>query len=99
MANQDTLSITLQFGKWTLPMTIRRDEEFIYRQAEKLIRERYNFYTSTYTGQDSEMYLVMTVLDVAIRLKKKEETYDTTPIVSRLEPLLKELESALGEKP
>ena len=32
MAEQssDTLSITLRFGSWTLPMTVRREEEYVY---------------------------------------------------------------------
>ena len=42
----DTLSITLRFGSWTLPMTILREEEYMYRQAEKLVRERFSFYTN-----------------------------------------------------
>ena len=47
----DTLSITLKIGSWTLPMTIRRSDEFIYRQAEKLIKERFNYYTGNYPNQ------------------------------------------------
>ncbi|MBQ1908477.1 MAG: cell division protein ZapA [Bacteroidaceae bacterium] len=94
----DTLSITLRFGSWTLPMTVRRQDEEIYRQAEKLIKERYSFYTNNYRNQSTEMYLVMTVLDVAVMLKQKETSMDATPIVNRLAPLLEELESALNEK-
>ena len=86
MAEQnDTLSITLRFGTWTLPMTVRRADEYVYRQAEK-------------RNQSTEMYLVMTVLDVAVRLKQQEATMDTTPIVERLRPLLTELESALNQE-
>jgi hypothetical protein len=70
----------------------------VYRQAEKLIKERYNYYTSNYRNQSTEMYLVMTVLDVAVRLKQQEATMDTTPIVERLRPLLTELESALNQE-
>lgn len=91
----DTLSITLRFGSWTLPMTVRREEEYVYRQAEKLVRERFNFYTNSYPGQNTEMYLVMTVLDMALKLKKQETSMDMEPVISRLEPLLTELESAL----
>lgn len=94
----DTLSITLHFGSWTLPMTVRRDEEYVYRQAEKLIKERFNFYTNSYPGQKMEMYLVMTILDIAVKFKQQETSMDTEPITSRLEPLLAELESALEKK-
>ena len=78
----DTLSITLRFGSWTMPMTVRRDEEYIYRQAEKLIKERFNFYTSSYPGQNSEMYLVMTLLDIAVQSKKSEMEVDAELIKS-----------------
>lgn len=91
----DTLSITLHFGSWTLPMTIKRDEEYIYRQAEKLIKERFSFYTSSYPGQHTEMYLVMTVLDIAVQSKRHETTNDTQPILDALQPLLSEVEAAL----
>ncbi len=92
---QDTLSITIRFGTWTLPMTIHRADEYVYRQAERHIRERYNFYTNNYPGQPTEMYLVMTVLDMAVLLKQQEESHSDKPYIDRLEPLLKELESAL----
>ena len=94
----DTLSITLRFGSWTLPMTIRRDEEYIYRQAEKLIKERFNFYTSSYPGQSSEMYLVMTVLDIALQSKRQEEEGNAEPVLQLLRPLLAEVETALDKK-
>ena len=99
MAEQsDTLSITLRFGSWTLPMTVRREEEYVYRQAEKLIKERFNFYTHSYPGQKTEMYLVMTILDIAVKVMQQETSMDIEPITSRLEPLLAELESALEKK-
>ena len=96
MAEQsDNLSITLKFGSWTLPMTRRREDEYTYRQAEKLIKERYSYYTSSYRNQSTEMYLVMTILDLAVKLKMNELEADIKPITSRLEPLLEELESVL----
>ena len=93
----DTLSITLRFGSWTLPMTILREEEYMYRQAEKLVRERLSFYTNNYPGQKTDMYLVMTILDVALMVKKQENSMDSEPVISRLTPLLEELESALKQ--
>ena len=91
----DTLSINLRFGTWTLPITIPRSEEIFYREAERLIKERYNFYTSSYKNQSTELYLVMTLVDVAVKLQKQQDAMDAQPLISRLEPMLKELESAL----
>ena len=91
----DTLSITLRFGAWTLPLTVKRDEEHIYRQAEALIKERYNFYTSSYPGQTTERYLVMTILDIAVLSKRQDAIHDAQPVLDRLQPLLSEVEAAL----
>ncbi len=96
--HSDNLSITLKFGNWTLPMTIRREDEHAYRQAEKLIKDRYAYYTSNYRSQSTEMYLVMTILDIAVKLKMNEAKDDITPITNRLSPLLEELESVLVPK-
>ena len=90
-----TLSITLHFGSWTLHMTIKRDEEYVYRQAEKLIKERFNFYTNSYPGQNTEMYLVMTILDIAVQSKRQEAEGDAEPILQMIRPLLSEVEAAL----
>ena len=94
----DTLSITLHFGSWTLPMTIKRDAEYVYRQAEKLIKERFNFYTNSYPGQNTEMYLVMTILDIAVQSKRQEAEGDAEPILQLIRPLLSEVEAALVKK-
>ena len=94
---EDTLSITLRFGTWTFPMTVKREEEYIYRQAEKLIKERYSFYTSSYPGQSKEMYLVMTILDIAVQSKRQETEGNAEPILERLRPLLSEVEAAIAD--
>ena len=76
-------------------MTIKRDEEYVYRQAEKLIKERFNFYTNSYPGQNTEMYLVMTILDIAVQSKRQETEGDAEPILQMIRPLLSEVEAAL----
>lgn len=93
---QDMLSIKLKFGTWTLPMSVKAEDEYVYRQAEKLIKDRYAFYTGNYRNQSTEMYLVMTILDIAVRCKRQELEADIKPIVDRLTPLLDELESVVA---
>ena len=39
----------------SIPLNIPREQEYAYRQAEKLIKERYGFYTSKYPGQRENM--------------------------------------------
>ena len=86
------LSITLKFGTRTLPMVVERRDEYIYREAEKLINSRYAYYASKYLNQGHEMYLLMTALDVAVRLKRIENEVDPAPIEKALSQLLAEVE-------
>ena len=60
----DTLSITIRFGTMSIPLNIPREQEYAYRQAEKLIKEKYGFYTSKYPGQSENIYLIMTMVDM-----------------------------------
>ena len=95
MAMSDPLSITMKFGTRTLPMVVERRDEYIYREAEKLINSRYAYYASKYLNQGHEMYLLMTALDVAVRLKRIENEVDPAPIEKALSQLLAEVEQAL----
>lgn len=98
MADKEMQSITIRFGSWDLPMTVPRHEEHFYREAERLIKERYTFYTTKYKIQKTEMYLVMTLLDIAVRLQKNQERDDTTPLEEIIQPLINEIESLLEKK-
>jgi len=93
----DTLSITLKLGSQILPMTVARKDEIIYRDAEKLINQRFAYYSSKYPQLGNEMYLTMMALDVAVQLKGMERDTDPQPMVGALQGMLGELEAAIAE--
>ena len=98
--SDDTLSITLKLGSQILPMRVARKDEIIYRDAEKLINQRFAYYTTKYPKMGNEMYLTMMALDVAVQLKGLERDTDPQPMLQALQGMLGELEAALdkGEK-
>ena len=96
--NLDKQRITIRFGSWDLPMTVYRKDEHLYREAEKLMKERYAFYTSNYKGLQTARYMMMCMLDIAVRLQHTIEKSNTTPIVERLSPLIQEMERLLEKK-
>ncbi len=99
MAEQrDTLHITLKIGTRQFPMNVVRAEEFFYREAEKLINERYRYYADHYPAQENEIYLMMALLDIAVKYKRLESSADSTPVVTALEGLLAEVEKALPQE-
>ena len=95
MPQSDKLQITLKFGNRILPMVVAREDEFIYREAEKLINSRFNYYASKYPGQGNDMYLLMMALDVTVRLKRIEATNDPGPMEQALSALIAEVEQTL----
>lgn len=95
MEISDTFQINLKLGGQNFSITIRRDEELFYREAEKHINQRYRYYADHFTGQSVNTYLLMTVLDIAVRLQKVEATANLQPIMATLNGLVNELNDAL----
>ncbi len=94
--NSDTLSITLKLGSQILPMTVKREDEIFYRDAEKLINQRFTYYANTYPKLGNEMYLTMMALDIAVQLKSTERESNLGPVTDVLQNLIKDIEESLG---
>lgn len=97
MNMEDKQKITIRFGSWDLPMTVNRKDEHIYRDAEKLMKERYAFYTNTYKGLATERYMIMCMLDIAVRLQHTIEKNDSIELVNKLKPLVDDIEKLLKQ--
>jgi cell division protein ZapA len=95
MEISDTFQITLKLGGQSFSITIKRDEELFYRDAEKLINQRYSYYANHFPGQNVTTYLLMTVLDIAVRLQKESANGNIQPIMATLNGLVNEINSAL----
>ncbi len=95
MEVSDTFQITLKLGGQNFSITINRDEEIFYRDAEKLINGRYNFYANRYPGQANTTYLLMTIIEIAVKLKKQEADGNLQPVMATLNGLVNELNAAL----
>ncbi|MBR6698445.1 MAG: cell division protein ZapA [Bacteroidaceae bacterium] len=95
---EDKQKINIRFGSWDLPMTVLRKDEHIYRNAEALMKERYAFYTRNYKGLATERYMIMCMLDIAVRLEHTKERANNTELLEKLAPLADELEKLLDKK-
>mgnify|MGYP003562204982 CR=1 FL=1 len=92
---EDKQKINIRFGSWDLPMTVMRKDEHLYREAEQLMKERYAFYTRSYKGLAAERYMVMCMLDIAVRLQHSLERNDSSDIIEKLAPLAEDIEKIL----
>ena len=93
--NEDIQRIQLNIGTLKLPVNVRREEETYYREAERIIKERYAHYSAKYPNQKVETYYIMMALDVTVQAQRAKHSVDLEPVASRLESLLGEIEKAL----
>ncbi|MBO5705504.1 MAG: cell division protein ZapA [Bacteroidaceae bacterium] len=95
---EDKQKINIRFGSWDLPMTVLRKDEHIYRNAEALMKERYAFYTRNYKGLATERYMIMCMLDIAVRLEHTKERAGNAELFEKLVPLADEVEKLLENR-
>lgn len=96
MPDSDTLNITLKLGGKNFSITVKRDEEIFYRNAERLINQRYSFYANRFPDQSDSTYLMMTTIDIAVRLKRSESEGNLQPIMETLTGLTNEIDAAIN---
>ena len=90
--------IQLRIDNQTYPVNIRRDEEEIYREAERKINDKLNLYRESFPNLPKEQYLYMTLLDLSVSLVRNQRRNDTEPYKSVMNNLTAEILSTLGEK-
>ena len=95
MEVSDTLKITLKLCGQNISIDAKRDEEIYYRDAEKLINKQFSYYANSYTGQNHAVYLLMTLIDIAVRYEKCRASGNLEPIMGQLNNLISEVNEAL----
>ena len=97
MADQSKLNIRLHVYDEEIEVKINREDEEFYRNAAKLITDRYNAYAQAYKGRKLEHTIsLMTLVDIALLYEKERSHNDTAPYDDVLARLTKEMEDALG---
>ena len=74
-SNSDLLTIQLNIGSRIFPITIKRKDEEIYREASPLLPDTLPPHISKSPDHDKEDYVTMVALDIAISLIK-EKNFD-----------------------
>ena len=94
--NNERLHITLHVYNEDIEVTINRQDEQFYRDAAKLITDRYNAYAQAYKGRKSDHIIsLMTLIDIALLYERERAKNDTAPYDAILNKLTSEIEEAL----
>ncbi len=99
MENQsERFVIQLLIGKQFYPITIRRDQEEMYRKASRMINEKLGRYEQSYPNLGQERYIAVTMLDFAVQVLQLQALKDESLYTETVERLSKELAEALDNK-
>lgn len=88
------VNINLKVGILHHPLTVSPEDEPIYREAARLIDERYVAYSKKFTAArlKSEELLSMAAIDIAFKYVKMRRDVDVEPVEKALQALTSDLE-------
>ena len=96
--NEELLRIHIQIGGFRLPLAVRREDEEIYRKAEKLVVKILDEYQKLYSQRPSEEILVLVAYRLAVTMSKQNINQDLVPLADRIKSLDDELSLLLTQK-
>lgn len=96
---EDTkLRIHLIIGGFRIPMMIDREDEEIYRKAEKQVNKYLEEYQKLYTRSSGEEIWTLIALRLAVVIFKMEANEDIEPVIERIQSLDEELKLLFNQK-
>ena len=93
----DKIKIHLQMAGRTYPLTIRRDEEEMVREAARQVNVRLNAYRDYYPEAGSEQLLGMVAYQFALENLRIKDRQDTAPYTEKLKELTDVLEACFKD--
>lgn len=93
----EKMVIQLLIGKHLQQITIKREQEEIFRKAAQIINDRLNKYKTAYPEQGEIKYMSIALLDFAVNMLQMENNIDTLPFKQSLEKFVAELDEVLAE--
>lgn len=98
MAEDELFEIKLLVGETYYPLTIKRKDEAMYREAARRINDKLNRYRERYPRLSDERYYVMVAVHISLVNMMWENFGDTMPYKDRIEALCKQLDQAFPEE-
>lgn len=94
----DKIKINLQIADTNYPLTIRRDEEEIVREAAKQVNIRLNKYRENYKNLEPEKTIAMVAYQFSLERLQLMQRNDTRPYTEKVKELTELLDNYLQEE-
>ena len=87
----EKIVIQLLIGKQVYPITIKREQEEIYRRAARMINDKLGRYEQSYPHLGYERYTSVALLDFAVQVIQLQNQKDESPYEKVVDRLNEEL--------
>lgn len=94
---KDKLVIQLLIGKQVYPITVRRDQEEVYRKAARQINEKLGRYEQSHPNLSYERYTSVALLDFAVQVIQTQMQKDQSPYEDVVKRLTDEITQLLAD--
>ncbi|MDO4165651.1 MAG: cell division protein ZapA [Bacteroides sp.] len=88
----DKIKINLQMAGSSFPLTIKREDEEIIREAAKQVDIRLNAYREHYVNVSSERIIAMVAYQFSLENLQLKERNDTEPYTAKIKELTEVLD-------
>ena len=89
------MKINVRIDSKMWPMKIRREDEFLYREAAKMVSDKIRIYRESYQDMGTIEHWTMVAFEMAFLVVKNREDDRNNGLRSRIEQLDKELDNYL----
>lgn len=93
--NNTEFTINILLNGVRMPLRIRREDEELYRNAEKIVNKYLRQYRENYSQRSMEEILTIVAYQLAVIVSRQEMNQDVTPLAEKILELNKELEGLL----
>lgn len=87
----DKFTIRIVLNGVTMPLTIPREDEEIYRNAEKLVNKYLEHYSMQYSQRSIEQVLTLVAYQLAVMVAKRDTTDAVDPLAEKIKALNNEI--------
>lgn len=85
--DENKFTINVKINGTRLPLTIHREDEILYRDAEKIVNHYIEKYSKDYSGKSMEEILIYTAYQMAVLVAKQQYHQDVEPLAEKVEKL------------
>ncbi len=97
MAEKEMFNINITVNGVRMPLHISREDEVIYRNAEKLFNKYFRQYSEVYSQRSMEEILTLVAFQFAYIVSKQGMNQDVQPLADKIQQLNSQLKELMPD--